>query len=61
MIKLLRFSLIMKGDNFVIGVSSIDSSTINLGKTVLSESLLESDSACRHLGTSGGVMVSKID
>ena len=37
----------MKGDNFVIGVSSIDSSMINLGKRVWSESLLESDSACR--------------
>ena len=30
----------------MIGVSSIDSSTINLGKRVWSESLSESDSAC---------------
>ena len=29
----------MKGDNFVIGVSPIDSSTINLEKKVWSESL----------------------
>ena len=36
--------MIIKGDNFVIGVSSIDSSMINLGKRVWSESL--SDSAC---------------
>ena len=36
----------MKGDNFVIRVSSINSSTINLGKRVWSESLSESDSAC---------------
>ena len=48
MIKLLRASLIMKGDNIVIGVSSVDSSTINLRKRVWSESLLESDSACER-------------
>ena len=46
-IKLLRFFSIMKGDNFVIGVSSIDSNTINLGKGIWPESLSESDSACR--------------
>ena len=49
-IKLLRVFSIMKGDNFVIGVSSVDSSTINLGKRVWSESLSESDSACRCFG-----------
>ena len=38
----------MKGDNFVIGVSSVDSSMINLRKRVWSESLSESDSAYRH-------------
>ena len=43
-IKLLRIFLIMKGDNLVIGVSSVDSSMINLGKRVWSESL--SDSEC---------------
>ena len=48
LIKLLRVFSIMKGDNFVIGVPSIDSGTINLGKRVWSESLSESDSACGH-------------
>ena len=38
----------MKWDNFVFGVSSIDYSMINLGKRVWSESLSESDSACRR-------------
>ena len=32
----------------MIGVSSIDSSTINLGERVWSELLSESDSACGH-------------
>ena len=36
----------MTGDNFVIRVSSVDSSMINLRKRVWSESLLKSDSAC---------------
>ena len=43
-----RVFLIMKGDNFVFGVSSVDSSNINWGKRVWSESLPESDSACRR-------------
>ena len=43
---MLRVFSIMKGGNFVIGISSIDSSTINLGKRVWSESLSESDSVC---------------
>ena len=37
----------MKGDNFVIGVPSIDSRTINLRKRVWS--LSKSDSACGRL------------
>ena len=44
LIKLLRVFSIMKEDNFVIGVSSIYSSTINLGKR--DWSLSESDNAC---------------
>ena len=47
-IKLQRAFSIMKGDNFVIGVSSVDSSMINLGKRVWSELLSEPDSACGH-------------
>ena len=53
LIRLLRVFSIMKGDNFVIGVSAIDPSTINLGKRVWSESLAELDSACGRFSFGG--------